>query len=317
MMMQESGFSLPITAAEYPKASELPVYLQRNYAFQVAEYAGVSFLLAKPFEKCNLTVLRKQRLQIESLTGMNCVFVFDSLNWYARDTMLKEGIPFILSDRQIFLPFLGIVLSQEKKHDLKRTEKLSSMSQHFLLMAIYHGWSGMTVSAAANEVAVSKMSMTRCYDELEGLDPSLIRKSGRSRLFLWEHSSADLWKLMRNHFRNPVLRSYSLLEALDISDKKLGGLSAIAHYTSLADYEYETFAVSPETEKDFSLKSRFCVPEDERPAMLIQVIPYDIEYADGTAVDPLTAILSLSEEERADTRIETAVDELLERCFSS
>lgn len=316
-MMQESGLSLPITAAEYPNASEQPIYLQRNYGFQLAEYAGVSFLLAKPFEKCTLTVLRKQRLQIESLTGMNCVFVFDSLNWYARETMLKEGLPFILNDRQIFLPFLGIVLSQEKKHDLKRREKLSSMSQHFLLMAIYHGWSGMTVSAAANELAVSKMSMTRCYDELEGIDPSLIRKSGRSRLFLWEHSSADLWKLMRNHFRNPILRSYYLLEALDIADKKLSGLSAIAHYTQVADYEYETFAVSLETEKDYSLKSRFCVPEGERPAIMVHVVPYDIEYADGTAVDPLTAILSLSEEERADPRIEAAVDGLLEKCLGS
>ncbi len=35
-------------------------------------------------------------------------------------------------------------------------------------------------------------------------------------------------------------------------------------------------------------------------------------FGDGKAVDPLTAILSLSDEDKKDPRIETAIDEVME-----
>lgn len=315
MITQETHYPLPLKTKPFPNRDDLPIYLERNYTMETAEYAGTNFLLATPRDKINLSAIRKQRLQLETITGLKCVLVFDTLNWYTREKMIEEGIPFILKDRQFFLPFLGIFLSQNKHRDLKKVEKLSFATQHFLLLAIYQAWSNITVTAAAKEMAVSKMTMTRCYDEIEAIDPSLIKKSGRSRRFVWDHSSYDLWKLLKPFFRNPTIRSYALLDSIEITPKKLSGLSAIAHYTMISDNAFETFAVNLNDEKRLSLKKRICVPDNEIPAMVIQVMPYKIEYADGKAVDPLTAILSLPEEGKDDPRIEGAIDELLEEVF--
>jgi len=46
----------------------------------------------------------------------------------------------------------------------------------------------------------------------------------------------------------------------------------------------------------------------ESPEMVIQVMRYNLDYHDAVAIDPLTAILSLTEEDKNDPRIESAVE---------
>lgn len=301
---------------DYPDKEHLPIYLRKSYQLYLAEYANIKFVLAEPCEKINLVTLRKQRLQIKALTGLECAWYFESLNWYARKTMLQEGLPFIEKNRQVFLPFLGIALSPEKQREFQPREKVSFLTQRFLLEAIYHNRQHITVTEAAKVMNVSKMSITRCFDELEALNLSLIEKKGRTRKFVWENGPEDLWKLVSGYLRNPVIRSYALLQPLAIKKKRLGGMSAISHYTLIADNDYVTLAVTREEENELRLKEQVCLPDNEHPEMLIQVLPYELEYADNKAIDPLSAILSLTEEEKNEPRIESAIEEILEEVFN-
>jgi hypothetical protein len=50
--------------------------------------------------------------------------------------------------------------------------------------------------------------------------------------------------------------------------------------------------------------------------MIMQVMRYDIKYHDVSAIDPLTAILSLTDEEKTDPRVEAAVEQILEDIFN-
>ena len=54
------------------------------------------------------------------------------------------------------------------------------------------------------------------------------------------------------------------------------------------------------------------VPAGEDPACIIQELGYQIPFGNGDAVDPLTVILSISEEEKSDPRVSMAIDEMLE-----
>lgn len=51
----------------------------------------------------------------------------------------------------------------------------------------------------------------------------------------------------------------------------------------------------------------------EKPACVMHEIGYYIEFADGKAMDPLSIVLSLSEEEKEYPRVSMAVDEMLEK----
>jgi hypothetical protein len=83
----------------------------------------------------------------------------------------------------------------------------------------------------------------------------------------------------------------------------------------LSENSYKVYAVSKEVAKTLDLGKLPLIPEGEDPAMVVQVMPYDLEYGDSVAVDPLTAILSLTGEETADPRVEAAIDEILEGCL--
>ena len=53
-------------------------------------------------------------------------------------------------------------------------------------------------------------------------------------------------------------------------------------------------------------------PVGENPACIIQELGYQIPFGNVDAVDPLTVVLSISEEEKTDPRVSMAIDEMLE-----
>ena len=198
---------------------------------------------------------------------------------------------------------------------LPQTERISFITQKLLLIAIYQGWIQTTLTEAATAVGVSKMTVTRCFDELQALGLPFIKTEGKMRRFLWEDSRQALWKTVRPILRNPVSRQYRYGEKFKIGTTKLGGISAISHYSMLADSPYTVCAVSKADAKALDLNIMPPIPDAETPEMVVQVMPYDLDYGGNAVVDPLTAILSMTDEEMSDPRVEAAVEEILEDCL--
>ncbi|MDD3746136.1 MAG: hypothetical protein PHD70_06635 [Anaerostipes sp.] len=78
---------------------------------------------------------------------------------------------------------------------------ISYLTQKLLLTAIYDKWQEVTVTEASRRLEVSKMSMSRCFDEIEYLNIDVIRMKGKSRVvcvskdrkILWEQMNEVLW----------------------------------------------------------------------------------------------------------------------------
>jgi hypothetical protein len=80
----------------------------------------------------------------------------------------------------------------------------------------------------------------------------------------------------------------------------------------LTDESRIVYAISRDAAKIAGQNKLPVIPDDEAPNTVIQVIRYEIEYHDAFAIDPLTAILSLTDEDRADPRVEAAIEMVLE-----
>jgi len=72
------------------------------------------------------------------------------------------------------------------------------------------------------------------------------------------------------------------------------------------------YAVPNDVSRTMHLSGKQLVPVGETPLLTVQVLGYSYDYHDNTAVDPLTAILSLSEKDKQDPRVESAINEILE-----
>jgi len=308
----ENMLHVDVGIAPYEDCQALPLYLVKGYDLAVLTVHDISFLLASPREQGSLTYLRQHIKQIKKLTGYNAVLCLERVQSYTKDKFLSEGISFIIPGQQLYIPFLGVALSSKASRQHPKKTQISPVAQKLLLCAIYQGWSSISLSDAAKNLAVSKMTITRCFDELEALDLSLIRYEGKRRNFVWGDTKRQLWEAVFPFLRCPVIRQYNL-ESQNLSRvTKLGGMSALCHYSMLADNPYLTLAVSPVVERALDLRNRKSVPADEIPGVIVQVLSYELAYGDECAIDPLTAILSISAGEKSDPRVKMSIDEVLE-----
>jgi hypothetical protein len=284
--------------------------LRANYELYELKINGQHFLLARTRADIGLVELRKQQKRLETLTGMYCVIYLTSLNQYSREKMLEEGIPFVLENRQVYMPFLGILLRPKETRELKPCSRVSFLTQKLLLLALYDSWEKVTVTMAAEQLKVSKMSITRCFDEIESLDVPVLEKNGSIRYISSKGDKKKQWKLLKPFMRKPIIQEFYLQE--DISANLIkSGISALSEFSMLGDNSYPTYAITKTQMKEYGMRERKQVPKGEIPRCVVQELGYLIPYNDGKVIDPLTTLLSM-ESQRKDPRVDKAIDEMLE-----
>ena len=295
----------------YEDAKRLPLSYRGGYDLKLLTVGGQDALLAAPVEKTPLVVLRKQQHQLMVYTGLPCVLYMTDMNYYTRDALLNEGIPFVWEGHQIYLPYIGVLLDDHKRQAVPARPQISFLTQRLLLMALYQSWEKVTVTKAARILEVSKMSITRCFDELEAFNVPYLTVRSRARSISADDNKKAMWENLRRILRNPVITSYALRK-LPGRKFPLSGLTALAHYSMLDDGAFPVYAITKKNLPSVGISNDMLVPAGEEPACIIQELGYQIPFGNGDAVDPLTVVLSISEEENLDPRISMAIDEMLE-----
>lgn len=303
--------------------SGLPLYLRGLYSFERWTAFGVPFAMAYPTESPTVKTMAKHRNALEAALGIPVAFAFESATGYRVERMLEAGIAFVASGKQMYLPFLGIALNNGKGytsgHKQASIETLSPQAQRLALIALYGDLDGTNVTQAANILATAKMTASRAFDELAAVDPSIIATEGRRRVLRTGRNKKALWRRLEPYMTSPVAREYRLAHMPD-EDLPLGGISALCELSMLQDDPWPTFAATKTQERALGLAAS--VPdagldEPEEPACVVQVLRYAPEPAPGCTVDPLSAILSLSADERDDPRVEGEIENILNRVFGS
>jgi hypothetical protein len=167
-----------------------------------------------------------------------------------------------------------------------------------------------SVTEAANVLGVSEMSASRAFDDVEGAGLPYIHKEGRLRVFTPIGNKEDYLGIIWPHLRDPVIAIYRLRENISTGNIRMGGISAVCHYSMLADNPWRTIGVTRTGAKILGLETKALADSLEEPSSVVQVMRYMINYEDKRAVDPLTAVLSLRDRETEGERVEAAVEEI-------
>ena len=296
--------------SSYEKNEGLPLYITGAYDLYNLSIGNNDMLAAVPRTEINLSALRKQHRRIEALTGIHCVLYLSNMTYYARNKMIEEGIPFVWEGRQVYIPFLGMVLSSDSRTELPYCTKISFLTQKLLLTAIYQQWEKVNVTTAAEVLGVSKMSASRCFDEIEAFGIRQLDVKGRSRYLSCGDKKA-FWEDIQSILIDPVINSYALRQDLK-GDHALSGISALAGYSMLADDPFPTYGFTKKDIGSIDISRTSLIPPGEIPGCMVQKVGYWIEFGDGTKMDPLSVALSISEEDKRDPRVEQAIEEMLE-----
>jgi len=302
-----------VAAKEYSEFRKLPLFLQAGYERKLFSIADTDILFIKPKEQLKFNILKKQWKKFEELTELPCVIYDDEYTRYGKERMVELGIPFVFGKDNIYMPFLGVVLLKKRSPQLPDIEKFSPMTQKLVVKALYDEWREISSKEISEYMGVSRMTVTRCLVELQALGLPLVQLRGNTKYFVFDGSKEKLYHLCSGYFDNPIGKVYYLGHKPKGVDC-LGGFSAISQYSMLADNEYKTYALSREEAKVMRLNNCKNLPKTEEPECIIHVLRYKIVY--GKAIDPISAILCIPEEEKDEPRVEQTAQQILEDVFN-
>ena len=289
---------------------KLPLAYHGRYDIFTVETNGVLWMAIHPKDDAGLVMLRRDRAGVEKMTGLNCAIFLDRTTFYIKEKMMEEGIPFVIEGKQVFLLFIGYLLSKENERELAPVHLISFLTQKMLLMAIYERWNEVKVSGAAKRMGVSTKSASRCFDELEYLNIDVLGMKGKSRVINIPNDRKQVWQQIENVLRNPVIRRFVLRE--DMKLEKKAGISALWEYSLLSDNVYPTYAVTKKELKDSAVKVEKQVSELEEIGCVVLELGYFIDFSGKGFQDPLSVVLSLTGEDQEEERVDISINETLE-----
>lgn len=286
---------------------QLPLLYKGTYDIFMLNSGGAEWLVMRPKAYVGLSQLRKNRAFLETKSQLNVALYLDRASLYSKDKMIEDGIPFIIDGDTVYLPFLGLLLGK-KQRELKPVHQISFLTQRILLKGLYEGYDNATVTALSGKLGVSKMAVSKSFDELEYLDVGVINHFGRRRSITMRGDKKSLWEKIKPFMRNPVIRTFDLKQDAHMS--LCAGISALSEYSMLADNSYPTYAIEKSEINMSGIRELKQASKGDDIGCRVFEVGYFLDCIKPGVQDPLSVLLSV-EDEKDDERVEISIEEML------
>lgn len=307
MDLLESVFGIQVQYGKWEKQSALPLYISADYEFQTATLNDCRCIILTPkAELVTLPALKKQIKKIQELDNAPVVLNLQSISFYRKKNMIENKIPFITS-KQVYLPFMGTLLTKENDES-KETEKFMFSTQQLVLLYLYSNKQKLYISEATEKLPYTAMTLSRAVKQLESVNLFDVTKDGVNRVIESKYSKNKLYEKIKGYLSTPVRTSGYIEKTKLTEDMVIAGETALARTTMLNPRRVKTYAVYSKAFDKKLLMNELVDPENQAR---IEVWEYDPKkFSKDDMADALSIALSFLGNE--DERIEEAVDELVE-----
>lgn len=310
----ERVLGLELTRQTWKGKEKLPYFMLESYSFEAVKIGEHSCLFVKPNAKiASMATLKKHVMFLKEKTGWVIVFELDTISSYRKTAFIKEKIPFVVPDRQIYLPFIGIV-QQERgpaEDQYEHVEKLIPSAQMLLFDFILGHCRGIFISEAAERFDMTPMSISRATKQLE--KAGLVRRESRGtrKYIISDESPKALFDRALGYLINPV-RKVIFINRDEMRGALFdAGLSALSKRGMLSPPATEVYGTA-QSETDFVTISTELM--DDSRQIVLELWRYDPTLISrGHDIDPLSLYMSLIH--LGDERVEQALDNMLKEAF--
>ena len=307
---------LPDDAAK----ESLPIFLSQIYDVYRAKVFGrtLVLLISTQAEPPTPSELEKQLTVAERILESPVVFVFQELPSFLRQRLVRRRIPFLVPERQAYLPLALIDLRESPKGGSRveiKQDVLSAPAQALVLYKIQkkEGNEPWPLNQWGEVLGYSRSTMTRVYRELTSASICAPTSKGRYSLLTFMETSQDLWQAAIPFLESPVRtreRVRVLDETIQLYD---AGLTALSHITMMMDSREPVKAMSSGAFRAACEERRIeptAYPDDDTIQIERWKYAPGLLSPDGINVDHLSLYLSLRDD--PDERVQVSLRELLE-----
>ena len=299
-------FGLSIRYEPWDKKSILPLYIVNSYQFYTAYIENIRCIVIQPIEELpTLPSLKKLIQKIRVIDDVPVVLYSKTISFYRRKSLLENHIPF-MTDKQVFLPFIGTLLVDEKETE-KIKDKFVYSTQLLFLAYMYNHEKKVYVSDLSKSLPFSAMTLSRAVKQLEMTDLFLVYKDGVNKVIESKYSYKELFERIQHYLLTPVRQVGYMDQSLVTDHMVLSGESALSEMSMLNLSRIRTYAVY---EKDFDKTQLIDELIDPDVQVKVEIWAYNPHLFTHTNIaDTLSIVLSLKENK--DERIEKIIEDIL------
>ena len=211
-----------------------------------------------------------------------------------------------MTDKQVFLPFIGTLLVDEKETE-KIKDKFVYSTQLLFLAYMYNHEKKVYVSDLLKSLPFSAMTLSRAVKQLDMTDLFLVYKDGVNKVIESKYSYKELFDRIQHYLLTPVRQVGYMDQSLVTDHMVLSGESALSEMSMLNPSRIRTYAVY---EKDFDKTQLIDELIDPDVQVKVEIWAYDPQLFTHTNIaDTLSIVLSLKENK--DERIEKILEDIL------
>ncbi len=309
----EQYFGCKVKIAEYKNKLPLPIFMTMRDIMMVEIY-GVNFVIIDVVKEMELSVaaMKKQKAKYEE--ALQCPVVYEvALNSVSmRNALVKSGVPFVDLPRNVFLPFMGIVLQDVYRKRLVKADKMMPATQMVFLELLYmDDEESVLKSEVANKLNLTKTSITRATAQLEEMGLIRQMKSGTEIAIKRNYSRKEYYENAKAYLINPVQKEITIMRYESTFESFSAGETALSQESELNPPRIEECAIYKGEEVVDQLEivdARSEAPDDCLKVQLWKYNPF--YFAREGRVD--TVSLACTFQGNEDERIEMSIEKLLE-----
>ncbi len=303
---------IPITENKTAITDGLPNYLLSRYAVYQAKFDSYSVLFVYPLVPLSSVLEVKAHLgNLQRQMNQPFVLMLERICARQRKGLIDAGIPFAVKDKQCYLPFFGVLLTERCDVQQEVGNAFLPSTQLLLFHYLLKREKELSCQDAAAALGVSAMTITRAVRELEQTEVIKTFKRGVSKFITTNLTRQELFETVRKKLVNPIRTEGYLARSEIDASLCLAGDEALAHYSMLNPPSIPCYA----TGEGSVWKNRLTedlVDADNQVA--VQIWKYS---PNALAKDGFVDVLSLAMcyEQDKDERVDEAVEQMLETCW--
>ncbi|MDR1532643.1 MAG: hypothetical protein LBS62_10780 [Clostridiales bacterium] len=300
-----------ITATLWDGAERLPYMLVESYDFRKVTLDETVCVFAEPLNAVPpvQTILRNIE-RIREVEALPVVLKLNGLSGERRKALIEARIPFVATG-QVYLPFLGVALSERLYAEPKPREKFMPTTQLVLFSYLYQKSDKMYTSGLDKRLGISAMQVTRAVRQLQKLNLVEVFKDGVQVVIQGKSNHRALYEGTEPYLLDPVREVVYAPRDDKTAALPLAGLNALSEWSMLSPPTVTTLAHYSKTDKisgDNALTDR-----DKQVRVEVWKYSPTVLSDAPNAADPLSVIVSLGGEK--DERVTQAIEEILRKLW--
>lgn len=224
----------------------IPYALLSAAEFSVIKCEDFRGVAIEPKPEYDFRMIRNLVNTVERKTGIPALLILENLDAYQRRVLIDSRTNFIVPDRQIFFPVLGILLNERGLG--VRQSKSDMLSAVAVALIVYQltkrNLQGKNVSQIAEIMGYSVKTLSLAVNELEHNGFVAFRQEGRKKLMDFILSPKEMWEKIYDMSDSPVeKRMFTVNDELMKEIGVKASDSALSDVSMLAPPQQPVYAV--------------------------------------------------------------------------